>query len=80
MKGDHVYLMNVGDSRAVLAQQNEPDLCNILGRTPHDMTIRGEEIRRAFDVTDFEGLTAKQLTSDHSTSIDEVIKVASSDV
>ncbi|XP_078159745.1 putative protein phosphatase 2C 4 [Carex rostrata] len=74
MKGDHVYLMNVGDSRAVLAQQNEPDLCNILGRTPHDMTIRGEEIRRAFDVTDFEGLTAKQLTSDHSTSIDEEVR------
>lgn len=80
MKGDHVYLMNVGDSRAVLAQKNEPDLCNILGRSPHDMAICGEEIRRAFDVTELSGLTAKQLTSDHSTSIDEVIKVASINV
>jgi Protein phosphatase 2C len=77
MKGDHVYLMNVGDSRAVLAQKNEPDLCNILGRSPHDNAICGEDIRRAFDVTELSGLTAKQLTSDHSTSIDEVIKSVS---
>jgi serine/threonine protein phosphatase PrpC len=77
MKGDHVYLMNVGDSRAVLAQKNEPDLCNILGRSPQDNAICGEDIRRAFDVTELSGLTAKQLTSDHSTNIDEVIKVAS---
>ncbi|KAJ1698892.1 hypothetical protein LUZ63_007404 [Rhynchospora breviuscula] len=74
LKGDHVYLMNVGDSRAVLAQKNEPDLCNLLNKGTCDTTICGEEIRRAFDVTELAGLTPKQLTSDHSTSIDEEVK------
>ncbi|KAJ3682721.1 hypothetical protein LUZ60_012948 [Juncus effusus] len=74
LKGEHVYLMNVGDSRAVLAQKKEPDLSDIIGKSRHDEINHGEEIRKAFDMIEFNGLTANQLTSDHSTSIDEEVK------
>ncbi|KAK3140935.1 hypothetical protein QOZ80_5AG0407960 [Eleusine coracana subsp. coracana] len=64
MRGDHVYVMNVGDSRAVLARQAEPDLSRIV---VHDGST--EEIVRRFDAADMGELAATQLTMDHSTTV-----------
>ncbi|RLN00277.1 putative protein phosphatase 2C 46 [Panicum miliaceum] len=58
MKGADVYVMNVGDSRAVLAQRAEPDLAGV-----------NEEINRQLDACEMEELAALQLTMDHSTSV-----------
>lgn len=63
MKGEDMYIMNVGDSRAVLATMGSVDL---------------EQISQG----SFDGsvgdcppcLSAVQLTSDHSTSVEEVIE------
>ncbi|KAL8496881.1 hypothetical protein ACS0TY_020534 [Phlomoides rotata] len=72
MKGDDVYVMNVGDSRAVLGRTKEPDLWS------QDLERINEET--LYDLEDLDcdvsnpqpSLTALQLTMDHSTSIDEV--------
>ncbi|EYU36269.1 hypothetical protein MIMGU_mgv1a002015mg [Erythranthe guttata] len=73
MKGDDMYVMNVGDSRAVLAQTKEPDLWS------QDLERINEET--LYDLEAFDGdacnappkLTAVQLTMDHSTSIEEEV-------
>ncbi|KAG8387829.1 hypothetical protein BUALT_Bualt02G0061800 [Buddleja alternifolia] len=73
MKGEDVYIMNVGDSRAVLAQKKEPDLWS------QDLERINEET--LYDLEAFDGdrsnglpsLTALQLTMDHSTSIEEEV-------
>lgn len=70
MKGADVYVMNVGDSRAVLAQQAEPDLSKVVVRDGGD--VRTEEIVRRFDACDMGDLGALQLTMDHSTSVYQV--------
>ena len=65
MKGDDVYLMNVGDSRAVLAQK--VDLERISEETLSDLD--------RIDVDEFGSFTSlasSQLTVDHSTSVEEV--------
>ncbi|RLN27743.1 putative protein phosphatase 2C 46 [Panicum miliaceum] len=64
MKGADVYVMNVGDSRAVLAQRAEPDLRQGGGLAGVD-----EEINRQIDACEMGELTALQLTMDHSTSV-----------
>lgn len=78
MKGDDVYVMNVGDSRAVLAQKAEPDYW--LGKIRQDLERINEEpvhdiealdCDRAFTSTN---LTAFQLSMDHSTSVDEEVQ------
>lgn len=71
MKGEDVYVMSVGDSRAVLGKKAEPDLWRqdlerIKEETFHDLEFDGDRS----NVTP--SLTAFQLTVDHSTSIDEV--------
>ena len=72
MKGEDVYLMNVGDSRAVLAQKKEPDLR--LGKVDHDLERINEESMYDFEVSD--GVKASlrtfQLTLDHCTCVEEV--------
>ncbi|KAK6943660.1 PPM-type phosphatase-like domain [Dillenia turbinata] len=80
MKGEHVYLMNVGDSRAVLARKAEPDFR--LGKARQDLERINEETSHdleAFDSTEFDGLynlTSQQLTMDHSTNVaDEVRRI-----
>ncbi|KAM7531855.1 hypothetical protein LguiB_035265 [Lonicera macranthoides] len=68
MKGDDVYLMNVGDSRAVLARKGEPEL-GIIDETMSDLD--------AFAVDQFESLPSLvscQLTIDHSTSVEEEVE------
>ncbi|XP_047316471.1 probable protein phosphatase 2C 4 [Impatiens glandulifera] len=72
MKGEDVYLMNVGDSRAVLARRIEPevkprkDLGRIKEETSYDFDF--DESNSSFD------LSALQLTVDHSTSMEEEVK------
>ncbi|KAI8523814.1 hypothetical protein RHMOL_Rhmol13G0101300 [Rhododendron molle] len=73
MKGEDVYVMSVGDSRAVLGKKAEPDLWRqdlerIKEETFHDLEFDGDRS----NVTP--SLTAFQLTVDHSTSIDEEVK------
>ncbi|XP_066368737.1 putative protein phosphatase 2C 46 [Miscanthus floridulus] len=66
VKGADVYVMNVGDSRAVLAQRAEPDLSRAL---VGDLAGVKEEIKRQFDACEMGDLVALQLTMDHSTSV-----------
>ncbi|KAD5317602.1 hypothetical protein E3N88_17548 [Mikania micrantha] len=74
MKGEDVYVMNVGDSRAVLAQKSEPDIWR------QDLEKINEETwydLEAFDAdiaTTDPCLSACQLSMDHSTSIEEEVQ------
>ncbi|KAF9590910.1 hypothetical protein IFM89_000166 [Coptis chinensis] len=79
MKGQDVYVMNVGDSRAVLAQKAEPDLW--LGKAHHDLEKITEETLHELEACDGDQseriavcLSALQLTLDHSTSMDEEVR------
>lgn len=83
MKDEDVYVMNLGDSRVVLAQENNPgnnlptcpsvgkELDRISEESPIRKTTKSQKsqemsiFRLRFD--------ALQLSSDHSTSIDEVV-------
>ena len=72
VKGADVYVMNVGDSRAVLAQRAEPDLSRALVAPRQggaDLAGVKEEIKRQFDACEMGDLVALQLTMDHSTSV-----------
>lgn len=68
MKGDDVYLMNVGDSRAVLAQRDEDD-CRV-GRGKKD----SEEALYGYEYENVNHLTSSQLTMDHSTCVKEEVR------
>ncbi|KAG9128791.1 hypothetical protein Leryth_009574 [Lithospermum erythrorhizon] len=75
MKGDDVYVMNVGDSRAVLAQKKAPDLWS------QDLEKINEETLNDIEAGDIDErstetppLTALQLSVDHSTSIQEEVQ------
>jgi pyruvate dehydrogenase phosphatase len=70
MKGADVYVMNVGDSRAVLAQRAEPDLPQ--GGVGGDLAGANEEINRQLNACEMGELAALQLTVDHSTSVYKV--------
>ncbi|KAE8666692.1 putative protein phosphatase 2C 4 [Hibiscus syriacus] len=78
MKGEDVYVMNVGDSRAVLAQKPEPDYW--LGKVKQDLERINEETLH--DLEGFDGdkfcsipdLTAFQLSVDHSTNVEEEVQ------
>ncbi|KAL0375210.1 UNVERIFIED_CONTAM: putative protein phosphatase 2C 23 [Sesamum radiatum] len=68
MKGDDVYLMNVGDSRAVLAKKTEND--SQVGKTRKDY----EESLYGYEYENVHTLTSHQLTMDHSTSVKEEVR------
>ncbi|KAL9247663.1 hypothetical protein vseg_021071 [Gypsophila vaccaria] len=74
MKGEDVYVMNVGDSRAVLGRIKELDLR--LGKVDQDLERINEESMYDFDVSDGVrcNLSAIQLSVDHSTSDQEEVK------
>ncbi|XP_010253183.1 PREDICTED: probable protein phosphatase 2C 23 [Nelumbo nucifera] len=78
MKGEDVYLMNVGDSRAVLAHKAEPDLW--LGKARQDLERINEETLYDLEASGgdrfdtLSNLAAFQLTIDHSTSIEEEVQ------
>ena len=72
LRDDDVYVMNLGDSRAIVAQRRDDDDDCVLG------TMRVEDIGVGLE-TDARihgysaiGLEALQLSTDHSTSIEEV--------
>ncbi|XP_047330414.1 probable protein phosphatase 2C 4 [Impatiens glandulifera] len=77
MKGEDVYVMNVGDSRAVLAQSAEPDLWS------QDLERISEETLNDLEGYDYDkktksDLKAFQFTVDHSTSEEhEVLRIMS---
>ncbi|KAJ8754000.1 hypothetical protein K2173_001898 [Erythroxylum novogranatense] len=78
MKGEDVYLMNVGDSRAVLAHKSETNLG--IGTASQDLEIIREESGRDFELFDGEAicrlqdLNSLQLTTDHSTYVDKEVQ------
>ncbi|KAE8680459.1 putative protein phosphatase 2C 4 [Hibiscus syriacus] len=78
MKGEDVYVMNVGDSRAVLAQKTEPDYR--LGKVRQDLERINEETLHELEGFDRDrsnvipDLTAFQLSVDHSTSVEEEVE------
>ncbi|XP_065866359.1 probable protein phosphatase 2C 4 [Euphorbia lathyris] len=78
MKGEDVYVMNVGDSRAVLGQKAEPDFG--LGKSRQDLERINEETLHDLETYEFArsnsipDLSAIQLTIDHSTSVEEEIR------
>ncbi|KAL6907623.1 hypothetical protein ACP4OV_002662 [Aristida adscensionis] len=73
MKGADVYVMNVGDSRAVLARRPEPDLKNVLGKASQDLQEFKAEIMRELEAHDRDGLQAVQLTPEHSSAVAEEV-------
>ncbi|KAA8518902.1 hypothetical protein F0562_016324 [Nyssa sinensis] len=72
MKGEDVYLMNVGDSRAVLARKVEPDFR--IGKVRQDLERISEETLNDLEFDSFPSLTSFQLTMDHSTSVEEEVR------
>ncbi|GFQ04000.1 protein phosphatase 2c 29 [Phtheirospermum japonicum] len=80
MRDDDVYVMNVGDSRAIVAQYEPEEVrCDVESRGPEDSGFSGEGIVEESRAVN-EGhahqcvsLTALQLSTDHSTSIEEEV-------
>ncbi|WOK96973.1 putative protein phosphatase 2C 23 [Canna indica] len=78
LKGDDVYLMNVGDSRALLAQKVELDSWSSIGKPKLDLhkinedTVTDIEVYDGFQ--DLNNLAATQLTLDHSTCVEEEVR------
>ncbi|CAK7333859.1 unnamed protein product [Dovyalis caffra] len=80
MKGEDVYLMNVGDSRAVLAQKGGATVPGSR-KGIQDLEIISEESRRD-KIQDFDGdqlhrlrsLNSIQLTMDHTTYVDKEVE------
>lgn len=88
MRDDDVYVMNVGDSRAIVAQFEPEDVsCGTGLQGSGDDGFNGEGIVEEFAAASqreskavdeahahqFVGLTALQLSTDHSTSIEEEV-------
>ncbi|KAK4377534.1 hypothetical protein RND71_003830 [Anisodus tanguticus] len=76
MKGKDVYLMNVGDSRAVLAQNPEPD--RFIGNLERINEENQSSIDALYRVDSYRkhNLSSCQLTMDHSTSVkEEVLRI-----
>ncbi|KAI3526211.1 hypothetical protein L1887_05455 [Cichorium endivia] len=74
MKGDDVYVMNVGDSRAVIAQKPEPDLWRQDLERINEETLYDLEVSDADNGSTNPSLVACQLSIDHSTSIEEEVQ------
>ncbi|GMH23087.1 hypothetical protein Nepgr_024930 [Nepenthes gracilis] len=70
MIGEDIYLMNLGDSRAVIGQKTEPDLCIEKGwRDNRDI--------KSYENDPFDGfpyMTPLQLTVDHNTNVKEELQ------
>ncbi|KAL0865303.1 hypothetical protein Bca101_044421 [Brassica carinata] len=77
MKGEDIYVMNVGDSRAVLGQKSESDYW--LAKIRQDLKRINEETmkndsRGCEGDHDVPNLSAFQLTVDHSTDVEEEVE------
>ncbi|XP_042429885.1 probable protein phosphatase 2C 4 [Zingiber officinale] len=76
LKGEDVYLMNVGDSRAILAQKSDSDFWTAISPAKPKLDLRKINEDIASDVEVFYGcpnLSATQLTVEHSTCIEEEV-------
>ncbi|XP_010931256.1 probable protein phosphatase 2C 4 [Elaeis guineensis] len=81
MKGEDVYLMNVGDSRAILAQKAEPDSWSSMAKESQDLERINEGMLNVLEAYDcripmdgLPNLAALQLTIDHSTCVEEEVR------
>ncbi|KAF3636607.1 putative protein phosphatase 2C 4 [Capsicum chacoense] len=74
MKGEDVYVMNVGDSRAVLAQKKEPNLWSQDLERINEETLKDLELFDGDESNCIPNLTAFQLSTDHSTSVEEEVQ------
>ncbi|KAK4376026.1 hypothetical protein RND71_006703 [Anisodus tanguticus] len=74
MKGEDVYIMNVGDSRAVLAQKKEPNLWSQDLERINEETLKDLELFDGDESNCIPNLTAFQLSTDHSTSVEEEVQ------
>ncbi|KAK4375128.1 hypothetical protein RND71_005805 [Anisodus tanguticus] len=74
MKGEDVYIMNVGDSRAVLAQKKEPNLWSQDLERINEETLKDLELFDGDESNCVPNLTAFQLSTDHSTSVEEEVQ------
>ncbi|XP_065023733.1 probable protein phosphatase 2C 23 [Musa acuminata AAA Group] len=72
VRGEDVYLMNVGDSRAVLGRRAEPDLWNLVGQATQDLEVMRNETIRYLE--SYDELVALQLTLDHTTFNNEEVR------
>ncbi|KAJ0859736.1 putative protein-serine/threonine phosphatase [Helianthus annuus] len=84
MRDEDVYVMNLGDSRAIVAQDDETKEA-VLSQTTDSGTVIEDVVKESIDAdgkencTENEGhahdkrLTALQLSTDHSTSIEEEV-------
>lgn len=76
LKGEDVYLMNVGDSRAILAQKTDSDFWSAVSAVKPKLDLHKINEDIASDVEVFYGcpnLSATQLTVEHSTCVEEVV-------
>jgi hypothetical protein len=71
LRDDDVYVMNLGDSRAVVAQRRDDDDDCVLGTMRVDIGV-GLETETTPPGSAMLALEALQLSTDHSTSIEEV--------
>ncbi|GER57265.1 protein phosphatase 2c [Striga asiatica] len=74
MKGDDVYLMNVGDSRAVLARKKDENENENESHFGKKSAKDYEESLYGYEYDDVRHLSARQLTMDHSTSVKEEVR------
>ena len=72
MKGDNVYLMNVGDSRAVLARKADPKIKRNL-ESINEEALCERRSSNADELYGLYNLTPVQLTMDHSTNVKEAL-------
>ncbi|PKU79203.1 probable protein phosphatase 2C 4 [Dendrobium catenatum] len=82
MKGEDVYIMNVGDSRAVLGKKAEPDIWDSVRNERLNLQSINEETLHDLEnyecggdhMDGLQNLVSLQLTKDHSTSVEEEVK------
>lgn len=73
LRDDDVYVMNLGDSRAIVAQRRDDEDC-LIGSIPVEDIGVGLEIETRIPGYSAIGLEALQLSTDHSTSVEERIR------
>jgi serine/threonine protein phosphatase PrpC len=71
LRDDDVYVMNLGDSRAIVAQRRDDEDC-LIGSIPVEDIGVGLETETRIPGYSAIGLEALQLSTDHSTSVEEV--------
>ncbi|KAM3217285.1 putative protein phosphatase 2C 23 [Capsicum annuum] len=78
LKDQDVYLLNVGDSRAVLAQNLESDVSVNKFKRMNEQSVNSIDALYRAESDRKHNLVASQLTMDHSTSIkEEVVRITS---